>query len=177
MRIGSVEQEEWRVVEEFPAYEVSDAGRVRRRLPGPGARVGHVLKPSRINSGYLVVGLGRAATKTVHSLVATAFHGARPDGMEVNHIDGNKDNNAASNIEWVTRSENKLHAIQLGLMSTPGGMPGESNPNRKIGWADVAEIRRRGELGERVRDIAADYPVSKSMVSLILRGEAWHEGR
>lgn len=53
--------------------------------------------------------------KYVHRLVAMAFVKGMVSGKEVNHIDGNKRNNAASNLEWVTKSENQLHAYKIGL--------------------------------------------------------------
>lgn len=65
------------------------------------------------STGYLKVHLsaggGTAAkTRSVHSLVCEAFHGIRPAGMEVRHIDGTRTNNEASNLEWGTHSENSL---------------------------------------------------------------------
>lgn len=51
----------------------------------------------------------------VHRAVAFAFVGDYRDGFEVNHIDGNKLNNYADNLEWVSRRTNNLHAIDHGL--------------------------------------------------------------
>ena len=53
----------------------------------------------------------------VHSLVALAFIGPRPEGMEVNHKDCDKQNNALNNLEYVTHGENQRHAAQMGRMS------------------------------------------------------------
>ena len=50
----------------------------------------------------------------VHRMVASAFHG-QPKGLEVNHKNGIKDDNRPENLEWVTRSENHLHAYRNGL--------------------------------------------------------------
>ena len=50
----------------------------------------------------------------MHRTVAIHFIGYR-EGLEVNHIDGNKGNNRVDNLEWVTRSENQIHAIKMGL--------------------------------------------------------------
>lgn len=56
----------------------------------------------------------------VHRIIATLFC-YRPDGCDyVNHIDGNKQNNAAYNLEWVTRSENVKHAFEIGLQTSNG---------------------------------------------------------
>lgn len=59
---------------------------------------------------------GKTSKCSVHRLVAEAFHGSPSDSdLIVNHIDGNKKNNRAENLNWLTRSENSLHAIGLGL--------------------------------------------------------------
>jgi len=96
-------------------YEVSSLGRVRS-LPrevsgGRGSRAvrgGRVLTPSA-TYGYAHVCLhdrGRKRTARVHVLVATAFHGARPQGMHACHVDGDSSNNAASNLYWGTPKQN-----------------------------------------------------------------------
>lgn len=121
--------EEWRSVAGFEGlYEVSDQGNVRRSGKaaqhgngyGGGARLGRVLKPQVVNGGYLVVQLwqdGRPRTCLVHSLVAVAFLGSMPEGQEVNHKNGNKLDNTPGNLEYLTRSENNLHAYRTGLRS------------------------------------------------------------
>ena len=111
----------WRPVVGFDdIYEVSDAGEVRRVVSVMGAAAGEVLSPWLAGAGYQMVGLRRPGSRRVrayvHRLVAVAFLGAPPRGKpEVNHIDGNKLNNAASNLEWVSHSENHRHAYRLGL--------------------------------------------------------------
>lgn len=55
-----------------------------------------------------------------HRIIATLFCYRRPGCDYVNHIDGNKDNNAAYNLEWVTRSENTIHSFETGLQTTIG---------------------------------------------------------
>lgn len=67
------------------------------------------LKQVKLKSGYMQVCLHRDGKQTmhyVHHLVAQAFIGERPSGMDIDHKDGNKANNAASNLHYVTRREN-----------------------------------------------------------------------
>ena len=76
------------------------------------------LKSYTINSGYEAIKLTKEGKKKaflVHRLVALTFLPNEEDHPEVNHIDGNKSNNALSNLEWCSRSENKQHALKLGL--------------------------------------------------------------
>jgi hypothetical protein len=76
------------------------------------------LKTHRINSGYLCLKFtvnGKRTNHLVHRLVAEAFIPNPDNKREVNHIDGNKLNNNVCNLEWVTSSENKLHAKNTGL--------------------------------------------------------------
>ena len=86
-----------------------------------GEKSGKILKPSRLNSGYLRVKLYKNAQPKmfmVHRLVAGAFIPNAQNKSQVNHKDGNKRNNAVSNLEWVTPSENEIHAYRTGLNTT-----------------------------------------------------------
>ena len=119
----TIEREEWRVVNGFSNYEVSNLGRVRSNTTGK-------ILSQKIDRGYNRVRLydeGRSQTKTVHRLVGTAFLDPEPNKCEINHIDGDKQNNSARNLEWCTRSENMKHAFDTGLKQPSGGLP-----NRKI---------------------------------------------
>lgn len=110
--------EEWRPAVGHDGYEVSDQGRVRsldRTIEYVDGRSGRtcarslkatVLAPGHSPSGHLHVMLGATACRTVHSLVAEAFIGPRPDGHEVRHINGNPPDCRAANLEYGTRSDN-----------------------------------------------------------------------
>jgi hypothetical protein len=107
---------EWRPVAGYEGlYEVSDDGQVRS-LPRPGRLLvnrsygGRVVMPG-LSRGYKLIGLSRDGERRnarIHVLVAGAFLGPRPDGMDVCHNDGNKANNAAVNLRYGSRSENSL---------------------------------------------------------------------
>lgn len=96
-------------------YEVSSLGRVRS-LPRPRAKGGPLALPPDFH-GRLHVTLYKAGVQKVaqvHRLVANAFLGPLPPGMETRHLDGNPVNNAASNLTYGTRSENQHDSIRDG---------------------------------------------------------------
>lgn len=159
--------EEWRpVVGHLGEYAVSNLGRVmamsfyRSGLPG-------------IMSQSLVRGYPRVSLKgrsiVVHKLVAEAFLGLRPDGMTINHIDGCKMNNAASNLEYVTPSENQRHACRLGLINSKG----ERHSQAKLTDAQVIDIRARLERGDSQKETARRVGVDPSTISRIKCGNRW----
>ena len=98
--------ETWKEIAGYEGlYEVSDLGRVKSLKFGKEK----ILKPQKINNGYLKVNLhkdGKAKTSKVHRLVAEAFI-QNPNNLEtVNHKDEVKKNNVASNLEWMSRADN-----------------------------------------------------------------------
>jgi hypothetical protein len=94
--------ENWRIIVEFPEYEVSDCGNVRRISSGK------VLKPGKSGARrcYNFVMLGLGNNRTIHRLVALTFIPNPENKPCVDHKDGNTFNNAVENLRWVTRSEN-----------------------------------------------------------------------
>ena len=113
------------------AYQISDLGRVRSldrcvdtsyttHLGNPAKRTtctkGKVISTPIQRTGYKRVKLifeGNSIGVTVHREVALAFCEGYMEGLVVNHVDGNKANNIATNLEWVTRSYNSVHGNKL----------------------------------------------------------------
>lgn len=110
---------EWRPVVGYEGiYEVSPAGQVRS-VPRRGKTRGMILKPKprKQRSGHLLLNLRRDGvmkTKTVHRIVAAAFLGPCPDGLQVRHVDGDPTNNAVTNLAYGTSSENRLDSVRHG---------------------------------------------------------------
>lgn len=100
-------------------YEVSDQGRVRsldmhvaagRNGSGTALRKGRVLTLVVKGGRYFCVTLARGEERKqylVHDLVALAFHGPKPPGLEVRHLNDDKTNNTPSNLQYGTRQENE----------------------------------------------------------------------
>lgn len=138
-------------------YEVSDFGRVKslpRVLPmrlapqcgsAPHKRLyrGKTLKPFiSKRTGYLQVQLP-TGRESVHRLVALAFCAGYKNGLWVNHINGSRTDNRASNLEWVTPSQNEKHSYAaLGKAPTCSGKFGGDHPTSK---AVVAVDMHTGE--------------------------------
>ena len=106
----SADEEEWRSIGIFNGkYEVSNYGNVRSLWFGK-------VKPIKLldNHGYPEFKVRNGKDKSKHKrenvAVAEAFLGKRPEGLVINHKDGNKHNNHVSNLEYVTYSENNLRA-------------------------------------------------------------------
>lgn len=140
-------QELWKDVKGFEGYyQVSNLGNIK------SLKTGLLMKQQPDQKGYRRISPsmnGKKYTLKVHRLVAQAFlevprelldnchkwqHGVVP----VNHIDGDKANNVASNLEWCSPSQNTVHAIKSGLKTYTTG---EDSPNAKMSNENVRKIR------------------------------------
>lgn len=107
--MGSSSRVEWRPVVGYEGvYEVSNDGQVKRVAGGQGARPG-IRKQGRHPNGYMQIALSmnnRTATKKVHRLVAEAFIGPCPEGMELCHNNDDPGDNRVENLRWDTHKAN-----------------------------------------------------------------------
>ena len=109
-------------------YSISSEGRVRND------ETNKMKSMDATSDGYHKVDLysnGKRTSVRVHRLVAEAFIPNPNKLPQINHIDGNKENNNVKNLEWVNNSQNMIHAYRTGLV-TPHptyGMRGHKNPN------------------------------------------------
>lgn len=80
---------------------------------------GKIIKGAVKKSGYVEITIisdkKKQKSKLLHRIIAKCFCEGYEEGKEVNHIDGNKSNNSAKNLEWVTHNENLFHAFSAGL--------------------------------------------------------------
>lgn len=111
--------ESWKPIKGYEClYEVSTMGRVRRLRKTPNGDIGSLLKPAIDRAGYKRVRLCKEGTVFavyVHRLVASTFLGERSG--EVNHINGDKQDNRLDNLEWCTHQENMQKAADTGLIN------------------------------------------------------------
>lgn len=108
--MGADASREWQPVDGWPQYEVSRCGRVRKKN---GKECGQWLN----NHGYALVRLSRPrAMLRVHRLVAGAFIPNPHHKPCVNHLNNDRSDNRAENLEWCTQAENIRHADNQGRM-------------------------------------------------------------
>ena len=170
-------------------YSVSSDGRVwshqKYRFKGK------FLTPFVSIRGYELLGMSKNKkrhTFSVHRLVAKAFIPNPNNKPEVNHKDGNKTNNHISNLEWVTSSENQIHAVESGLCNFSekhketakriGKINGSKNKgkifkSRKLSLEQDKEIIYRFNNGESSLKLAKEFGVSKKTILNIKNGRVY----
>ena len=167
-------EEQWLPVVGFPGYEVSDQGRVRSYLK-MGSLGDQQLadQPQRIlcpgidrYSNLVLYKDGVKHSCRVHRLVAHAFLGECPAGMEVCHNDGDKTNDDACNLRYGTRRENVQDAINHG----------HRHPViKKLNLQIARRIRSDKQLGMSNSMLANKYDIDRSTASRIVNNQRWVE--
>ena len=159
--------EKFKTIDGYPKYSVSTTGRVVNSR--------NKEKELQIDKhGYYKTNLyrnGNGSSKRINRLVATAFIPNSDNKPDVNHIDGNKLNNSVDNLEWVTKSENMIHAYKTGLAKPhPSyGMRGHKNPNAGRKGLKV-QIIETGEKFDSIKDCANAIGGSDRAICECLKG-------
>lgn len=157
--------EVWNTVPDYPQYEVSDHGRVRRAVASFKAPVGKILKPYYHVSGYPYVGLRTCENPrniAVHILVMLAFVGECPKGMEIRHLDGNPKNCTLSNLKYGTPKENAQDKFNHGTIKTA-----------KITEQEVIAIRQKRQEGYTLAELVKEFSLSLNNISNIVKRNTW----
>ncbi len=139
---------------------------------GSGGHSGKVLKQMVSGRGYAYVILRKnniATHKFIHKEMAIAFIPNPDNKPQVNHIDGNKLNNALNNLEWCTAKENSQHAVRTGLLK----MNGVDNPQNKYSNRLVIKMRKLHELGFKTKTLSKIFGIHQTYVSQIVFYKRW----
>lgn len=144
-------QEQWKIIKEASNYEISNTGKVRNRISL------RILKGRRNKGGYLQVSLKidetqKFSNKYIHRLVAQYWIDNVENKKEVNHKDGNKENNNIENLEWVTSSENQKHRHSIGIKTTSNKKIGKFTIDGKLiaEYNSIQEAANKENNGVRV---------------------------
>lgn len=122
------------------------------------------VKPQKNGKGYLRVYMC-GKLHFVHRLVAEKYVPNPENKPQVNHKDGNKLNNRAENLEWVTNKENRSHAVKNGLH------PHGECSYAKLNWEKVEYIRNHRE--KNPKDLAKMFSVSPATIRDVWKYRSW----
>lgn len=155
---------------EFPGYGVTANGAVwSRRRKGQWRE----LATWESNQGYSLVCFmnnGVKHRRLVHRLIASEFIRPIQKGMEVNHVNGIKQDNRIENLEIVTSSENSSHAIASGLQKAKSG---KDHGMAKLTDSEVLEIFGMRTTSIPQHEIAKQYGVTQTAISHIFLRKRW----
>jgi hypothetical protein len=141
-------------------YNISNYGDVQN------LKTGKVLKPMVTIKGYHRVDLGYK-TYSIHRLVAIEFIQNPNNKPQVNHIDCNKSNNRADNLEWCTNGENQIHAINHNLKTIYKGVDVTSHKINDIIAINIFNSNKPQRI------IAKEFNISQRLVLNIKKKRAW----
>lgn len=174
----------WRPFPGCAKYEVSESGEVRH------ATTLRVLSGSIDRDGYRRVNFrphgkrGKHIGMAVHRMVALTFLGECPPDHCVDHIDRDRSNNCVQNLRYLPVKENSSQGGRtlVGRPKPPGfsekisaANTGERHPMAKLKEHQAAEILHRRRQGESRKSLAAEFGVSRSIISHIHHGKAWKQ--
>lgn len=160
--MGKRKHEEWRELEWGP-YIVSSDGRIAKiRSPWVHSATGYARCQTVAHDGT------NKATYA-HQLVAEAFLGPIPDDCEIHHRNGDKSDNRAANLEYVTRAEHALVTNALGQHPR-----GETHHHARLSADEVREIRRKYAAGDVTQHaLAREYGVSQPTIRNVVLRQTW----
>ena len=158
--------EMWKKIDGFDNYSVSNHGRIRNDKEDRILCTSIRSKTSDYYSVLLPVGNGKYKHRSVHRLVAIAFVENADGKPQVNHIDGDKHNNRADNLEWTTASENSIHAFDNGLRTSTSEQITKAINSRKRKVANLT----LGTTHDSITDAAKAIRGIPSGISKCLNG-------
>jgi hypothetical protein len=154
----------WKPVEGWPLHSVSNTGLIKK-----GEKI---LTPSFRENGYKYIGLhylGKRKKFYIHRLVAMAFIPNPDNHPQVNHIDYNKVNNHAANLEWCTHQYNAIHSFSHGRQAAKG----ESQRSAKLNNKQVLQLRKMSGEGYSNRALSELFKIDISGIRLIIKRQIW----
>ena len=179
-------EEVWKDIKNYEGiYQVSNLGRIKalervwysgRNKSCRKERPEHIMRYRvGVGTGYCLIKLtkdGKEQHCLIHRLVAEAFIPNPNNLPEVNHKDGNKENNRIDNLEWVTSRENKIHAQKNNLIKPRVQFKTRVYLTEKqIKWIRLNYIPRDSEFGGSA--LAKKFNVDRSVITNIIQGHTF----
>ena len=159
----------WKKVYGFDDYLCKEQGEIY------SLKTNKIMKTHNDKDGYqclrLTIEKGKAITVKVHRLIAQTFIPNQENKPLVNHKNGNKKDNAVSNLEWCTAKENANHAIKTGLKNDSGTHNTRASCNEEV----LKKIRKLISEGKTNTEIEKITGISNGVVSHIRRGTHYKE--
>lgn len=157
-------EEVWKQIENYEDYEISNYGRVRRiRYDNKGNKgqypIPNYLKPKIDKDGYIHYTLcvkQKNKLFSAHKLVALNYIPNPLNKPQINHIDGNKQNNYVGNLEWCTQQENNLHALRTGLRVMKNNKLSKVVEQYDLNGNLINEYKSSGDAG-RINNISSSH--------------------
>lgn len=150
----------WKDIEGYEGkYQISNLGRIKK-INKNSLNEEHYVKPYINQRGYCTVKLFKTERKEerIHRLVAQAFIPNPENKAEVNHIDGNKQNNTITNLEWNTHEENVVHAFKTGL--NRGRKPALSDEQKR----EVKHLYKPFDKEFNITALSKKFGVSRNVI-------------
>ena len=164
----------WLEHHKYPGYLFSPEGSCLS-LRGPSFKI---LKNQIKKAGYIQwhisFGLLKPKSISAHRIIAEIYCKELEGDklLEVNHIDGNKINNHYKNLQWVTKSQNRLHSIYT-LKKYSGFKKGGNHYNSKLNKEKVIEVKRLLKTGMTHSLIAIKFNVTRECITNIKNDKTW----
>lgn len=158
-------------------YEVTKKGEVISLIKSSINKNGYkILKHWIDKDGYHTVSLWKNKKSKqfrVHRLVAEMFIPNIDKLPQVNHIDGNKDNNTVTNLEWISLIENIRHACNIGIYKKGEGRINSKLTNEQVKW--IRENYRKGSRKLGARPLARRFGVTKTCIYYVVNNMTYKE--
>lgn len=172
----------WKRIPNYSLYEASTLGNIKT-FNWKNKGIERVMKPAIDGSGYLRTMLvgddGITRTVKVHRIIGQTFIDNPDNNPQINHKNCVKTDNRVINLEWVTASENQIHAYK----EKRRNISGENNPSTNLTDKQVLEIRRRYTFGRKggrgivgvvtKSMLAKEYGVNIWVIKTIITGKTW----
>lgn len=161
-----------RPIPSAPGYVATADGRILSRSGWHGFAEREVAQSMSGTKRYPAVTLfveGRRVTRSVHVLIAEAFHGQRPDGWHTRHLNGVRTDNRAENLAYGSARQNAADRVAHGTAPI-----GERHPRARLTETAVVELRDRYAAGGvTLRELALERGMSMQAVHHVIRRRTW----